>query len=101
AYQWMRTTPATDSLEINDTDELYAKLPLGAASLEGELKRSGKLTVKTVVSGQLKLEGAGAADVPAEGECAQATHIMTSLSVGAFALTADGARKRQLGASVS
>src|SRR3954470_10637174 len=28
SYQWQRTTPATDSLEINDSDELYAKLPL-------------------------------------------------------------------------
>src|SRR4051812_23767518 len=73
-YRWMRTTPATDSLEINDTDDLYAKLPLGAASLEGELKRTGKLTVKTVVAGQLQLDGAGVNDVPNEGVCAQATH---------------------------
>jgi hypothetical protein len=101
AYRWMRTTPATDSLEINDTDDLYAKLPLGAASLEGELKRTGKLTVKTVVAGQLQLDGAGVNDVPNEGACAQATHIMTALSIGAFALTADGARTRQLAASVS
>ncbi len=101
SYRWMRTTPATDSLEINDTDDLYAKLPLGAASLEGELKRTGKLTVKTVVAGQLQLDGAGVNDVPGDGACAQATHIMTALSIGAFALTADGARTRQLGASVS
>jgi len=100
-YRWMRTTPATDSLEINDTDDLYAKLPLGAASLEGELKRTGKLTVKTVVAGQLQLDGAGVNDVPNEGVCAQATHIMTALSIGAFALTADGARTRQFGASLS
>ena len=91
-YQWLRTTPSTDSLEINDTDDLYAKLPLGAASLEGELKRSGKLTVKTVVAGQLKLAGAGVTDVASDGMCAQATHLVTSLSIGAFALTADGAR---------
>src|SRR5215470_16473726 len=35
-YHWQQTTPATVSLEINDSDELFAKLPLGAASLEGE-----------------------------------------------------------------
>jgi hypothetical protein len=100
-YRWMRTTPATDSLEINDTDDLYAKLPLGAASLEGELKRTGKLTVKTIVAGQLKLDGAGVGDVPADGACAQATHIMTALSIGAFSLSADGERTRKLEASVS
>jgi hypothetical protein len=101
SYQWQRTTPATDSLEINDTDELFAKLPLGAASLEGELKRSGKLIVKTIVAGQLKLDGASVIDVPADEACAQATHIVSALSIGAFALTADGARGGHVGASIS
>jgi hypothetical protein len=30
-YRWTRTTPATDYIEIKNEDELYAKLPLGAA----------------------------------------------------------------------
>jgi hypothetical protein len=100
SYQWQRTTPSTDSLSINDADDLYAKLPLGAASLEGELKRSGRLVVKTVVAGQLRLDGAAVGDVPAEGACAQATHLLTALSVGAFALTAGGERQGSVGASV-
>jgi hypothetical protein len=99
-YQWQRTTPSTDSLSINDSDDLYAKLPLGAASLEGELKRSGKLVVKTVVAGQLRLEGAGPGDVSNDGPCAQATHLLTALSVGAFALTAGGERQGSVGASI-
>ena len=90
-----------DSLSINDADDLYAKLPLGAASLEGELKRTGKLLVKTVVAGQLRLEGAGVGDVPADGACAQATHLVTALSVGAFSLTAGGERQGNLGASLT
>ena len=81
-YHWQRTTPATDSLEINDADELFAKLPLGAASLEGELKRSGKLSVQTIVSGQLRLDGAAVTDVPREGPCAQATHIVSGAVAG-------------------
>jgi hypothetical protein len=100
-YHWQRTTPATDALEINDADELYAKLPLGAASLEGELKRSGKLSVKTTVSGQLRLENAGPAEIPREGPCAQATHIVTGLSLGAFALTAGGQKSAKVGADAS
>jgi hypothetical protein len=99
-YAWQRTTPSTDALSINDADELYAKLPLGAASLEGELRRTGKLLVKTVVAGQLRLEGAGVADVPADGPCAQATHLLTALSVGAFSLTAGGERQGSVGGSV-
>jgi len=100
-YHWQRTTPSTDSLEINDSDELFAKLPLGAASLEGELKRSGKLSVKTTVSGQLRLENASVAEIPREGACAQATHLLSSLSLGAFALTAGGQKDSKLGASIT
>jgi hypothetical protein len=99
-YQWTRTTPSTDSLEIKDADDLFAKLPLGAASLEGELKRTGRLAVKTVVAGQLRLDGASTSDVPNEGQCAQATHLVTALSVGAFSLTAGGERLGSLGASI-
>ena len=91
-YYWQRTTPSTDSLEINDADELYAKLPLGAVSLEGELKRSGKLSVQTMISGQLRLDGADVNAVPQEGPCAQATHLVSALSMGAFALKAGGSR---------
>ncbi len=86
-YGWLRTTPASDTIEIDDEDQLYAKLPLGAVSLEGELKRSGKLTVFTHVAGQLRLSGATPADVPAQGECARATHVVSALAVGAFSLT--------------
>jgi hypothetical protein len=100
-YHWQQTTAATDSLEINDSDELFAKLPLGAASLEAELKRSGKLSVKTTVAGQLRLANASLADVPREGPCAQATHLLTGLSLGAFALTAGGQKDTKLGAEIT
>jgi hypothetical protein len=40
-------------------------------------------------------------DVPADGACAQATHIVSALSVGAFALTAGGERQGGIGASVT
>jgi hypothetical protein len=89
-YAWQRTTPSKDVLEIDGEDSLYAKLPLGAASLEAELKRSGKLAVHTYASGQLRLEGASARDVPPHGECARATHVVGALSVGAFSLEASG-----------
>jgi hypothetical protein len=99
-YHWQQTTAATDALEINDADELFAKLPLGAVSLEGELKRSGKLLVKTTVAGQLRVQNASINDIPRDGPCAQATHIVTALSLGAFALTAGGQKDTKLGADV-
>lgn len=97
-YSWQRTTPSSDILEINNEDDLYAKLPLGAASLEGELKRSGQLNVQTTVAGQLRLEGVSTGDIGDDGECAQATHIVGALSVGAFALYRGGSAEAKLGA---
>ena len=50
-----KTTLSTDTTDIRDEDELYAKLPLGAASLSGQLKTSGTLHVQTTVSGHMRL----------------------------------------------
>lgn len=89
-YLWNRITPVSDYFEIADEDELYAKLPLGAVSLEGELKRWGKLGVQTAVSGQLRLEGIQPEDIPRSRECDQATHVIGAVSVGAFNMTRAG-----------
>ncbi len=97
-YTWQRTTPAIDWIEISNSDELYAKLPLGAASLEGELERSGKLAMQTTVSGQMRLSAVDPGQVAAIGGCETATHIVTGVAVGAFSLSSGG--KLTAGASV-
>ena len=101
SYRWQRTTPATDHLEINNEDDLFARLPLGAASLEAELQRSGKLAVQTTVAGQLRLDDSAPPIVPADGACAQATHLVTALAVGAFTLTSGGTTSARGTASVA
>jgi hypothetical protein len=90
AYGWQPTTPASDVVTISNEDELWAKLPLGAVSLGGQLKASGKLSIATTVSGLLRLEGTAAGDVPAQGECGRATHVVGAIAVGAFALDGSG-----------
>lgn len=100
-YVWQRTTPASDFIEINDEDELYAKLPLGAASLEGDLKRTGHLSMHTVVSGLLRLESPTGAELLEEQACAQATHVVEALSVGAFTLTTGGSASVGAGVGVA
>ena len=90
AYGWIRTTPSVDYLEIQNEDELYAKLPLGAASLEGELKGSGRLVVQTTVSGQLRLPTGPGGLPEVDGDCASATHVVGALAIGAFELRAGG-----------
>ena len=90
SYRWQRTTLSSESIEIHNQDELFAKLPLGALSLEGELARSGRLAVRTAVSGQYVLEGSSAADVPDYGDCAAATHVLVGVSIGSFKLHSGG-----------
>jgi hypothetical protein len=92
-YQWRRTTTATDVVNINNADELYSKLPLGAVSLEGELARSGHLAVQTTVSGQLQLAEFSPEGVPRGAECEGATHVIRSLTIGAFKLRSGGAAR--------
>ena len=83
-YVWRRTTTSTDVIEIRNADELFAKMPLGAVSLEGELQRSGRLAVQTTASGQLQLASFDPMSVPKSPECEGATHVVGALSVGAF-----------------
>ncbi len=98
-YQWLRTTVATDIIEIRNQDELYAKLPIGAVSLEGELRSSGKLAMQTTVAGQVRLTGIAVDAVPETPECTRATHLLSSMSIGAFKLRTGG--KLEAGAGVN
>jgi hypothetical protein len=101
SYSWRRTTTSTDVLEIRNADDLYAKLPLGALSLESELQRSGRLAVQTTVSGQLVLQGLVLQDIASSPGCVGATHVVGQLSVGAFKLRSGGAMEVRAGAGSS
>ncbi len=90
SYRWQRTTLSSEAIEIHSQDDLFAKLPLGALALEGELARSGRLAVRTAVSGQYVLEGSTAADVPDYGDCSGATHLLVGVSMGSFKLHSGG-----------
>lgn len=100
SYGWRRTTTTTDVVEIHDADELYAKLPLGAVSLEGELERSGRLAVQTTIAGQLELRGWDK-QVSEDATCTGASHVVGALSVGAFKLRAGGSVKAKGGVGVT
>ena len=99
AYRYVATSVATDGFAITSDDELYAKLPLGAASLEGELARSGKLALRYAVVGQYEAGDADPARLALTGECSRATHVVTGYAVGAFALTSG--TKESVGGGVS
>ncbi len=100
-YDWSRTTISRDAIEIHDANELYAKLPLGAAGLEAALTRSGRLTVQTTVAGQIKVDRTKL-DLEATSQdatCAAATHVIGSVTIGAFKMIAGGQAHASAGAS--
>src|SRR5262245_4082204 len=76
SYGWRRTTTSTDVVEIRNADDLYAKLPLGAVSLEGELERTGRLAVQTTVAGQLQLTDFNPNVASRDPACIGATHVV-------------------------
>lgn len=91
AYAYVSTTTKHDTVHIRNEDDLYSNLPLGAAKLEGTLKRAGELRVEMTIVGRY---GAALEGLPRDElvgpDCARATHVITGLTVGEFDLSAAG-----------
>jgi formylglycine-generating enzyme required for sulfatase activity len=73
-----------DVVRITNADDLYANLPVGAASLEGQLQRSGELDVEMMLVGQYESDVDLALDLQGGDSCADATHVIRVVTVGAF-----------------
>ena len=84
SYRYTAVTLQSERVTIKDADELYAQVPVGAAKLEGELAKSGQLNVDTSIVGTFDAESSELGPGDLEGECSSATHVLTSLTVGAF-----------------
>jgi hypothetical protein len=97
-YGYRGTSKESDSVSIRDEDDLYANLPLGAASLSGKLQTSGSLNVNMAVVGRYISEGneVNAGSLQGDG-CERATHYISAVSVGAFTFFAGGAAEAGAG----
>ncbi|MBI3207261.1 MAG: hypothetical protein HYZ29_37330 [Myxococcales bacterium] len=84
AYAYMPVTPKSDLVTIHDEDELYANIPVGAAGLEGTLKKTGQLNVSTTTVGRYVAYPSAVYRDELKGGCAGATHIISGFTVGAF-----------------
>lgn len=100
AYRYSATTRKTETVIIQDEDELYGNLPTGAVKLEGKLRRSGQLNVAMTVVGQFDAEQTNVGKADLEGDCRRATHVVTGLTVGAFEFSAGAAAETGGGVSV-
>jgi hypothetical protein len=56
AYVYTSTTTKRDTVHIQNDDDLYSNLPLGAAKLEGTLRRKGELLVDMTIVGRYSVE---------------------------------------------
>ncbi len=98
AYDYTPVTPARDRVEMKSQTDLYARLPLAAASLRGELSQGAALELEYIAVGQ---RIADKPPVSLSGNCDGATHYVRSITVGAFRLDALAAGKAGLGVDVA
>jgi hypothetical protein len=88
AYAYTPTTPKLDRITMRNAHELYANVPLGAASLEGKLAQAGQLNVQMTIVGRYESERNFVRADQLSGDCSRATHVITGLTTGAFELSA-------------
>jgi hypothetical protein len=96
-YEMTSVTPARDKVVMADQSELYARLPLGAASLRGELGLGSSLELDYIAVGQ---RIAKEAPRGYEGDCEGVTHFVRTITVGAYSLDARAAGKAAAGADI-
>jgi hypothetical protein len=99
-YGYVGLTRKNDRVRIRNKDELYANLPLGAASLEGKLARYKGLDVEIALVGMYEAPSGRTTRAQLDGDCDAATHVITGVQVGAFQFYAGGAGELRAGAQV-
>jgi formylglycine-generating enzyme required for sulfatase activity len=87
-YVYAPTNLKQDRLDIHDSNELYASIPLGAATLAGELKKSGQLSLQMAIAGRWDSNRTSLSRDEIDGVCEQATHVITGITAGAFQMIA-------------
>jgi hypothetical protein len=94
-YGYTGVTAARDKIDISSEDELYARLPLGVASLKGELSQGSSLRLDYIAIGQRI-----SPEAPKEftGDCSGATHYIRAITIGAYSL--DAFARAKAGAAV-
>lgn len=100
AYRYVALTPKHDVLHVRNQDELYASMPVYAASFEGKLKQAGELTVTMTIVGRYEAERPAVSQADLEGDCGEATHIVSAVTSGAFQFAAGGESEARGGASM-
>lgn len=92
-YKYTAITPKEERETIDNTEKLYASIPVYAAKFEGKLAQSGQLNAEMTIVGEYGVEGEPPAIDQLEGDCKGATHVVTALTIGAFSFFAGSSRE--------
>lgn len=99
SIEW--TSGGIESIDIKDEGDLYAKLPLGAASLGGRVESGEKFHMEYYVSGTRTAtrDHVFKNELSKNPVCAKATHFVYQYNLGAFALAASSKLKGEVNGS--
>ncbi|MCC6553464.1 MAG: AgmX/PglI C-terminal domain-containing protein [Polyangiaceae bacterium] len=101
-YQYAPMTRKRDRLSIRNEDDLYASIPVYAASFEGKLRSAGELNVTMTLVGRYESDRQRVRRDELRGEgCEAATHVITALTAGAFKFFAGADAEAGAGAIVA
>jgi hypothetical protein len=92
------TSGTVEGFTMKNEDELYAKLPLGAAQFAGNVKIGETLALKYFVSGSVQAtrDDVYRTSLKDNPRCQQATHFVSAFNLGAFRLEAYKGQKGEV-----
>jgi hypothetical protein len=95
------TSGSLETIDIHNEGELYAKLPLGQASLGGRVAGGEKFHMEYYVAGTVYAtrDAVYRDDLKENPGCEPATHFVYAYNLGAFALGSQNEIKAEVGAS--
>lgn len=100
-YAFAATARQREVMLLNDRDEVAARLPVLAMRFGASVMRASMLDVAMTVVGRYESDGAPLTTSELEGECSGATHVVASLSVGAFAIGTSSTTATEANADVA
>ncbi len=86
SYTFAATSRQREVIRLADRDELAARLPLLAMRFGANLTQATTLDVTMMVVGRYESSAAPVTMSELDGDCDAATHVVASVSIGAFAI---------------
>ncbi len=86
-YEFTATTRSKQTEYIRSQDELFAKVPIGALKLAGEFQQGDLWALNYVLVGTQDTSIQEIDHSTLSGKCAEATHFVQGMAVGAYELT--------------